>query len=47
MARRHLLCAALLLGVVLAGSLLSPDVRWQAWGRLRGRSLLPEAADPT
>jgi HEAT repeats len=39
MARRWLLRAGLLLGAVLAGALLSPEVRWQAWGRLRGEAL--------
>jgi hypothetical protein len=35
MARRVRLWAGLLLGLLLAAALLSPDVRWQAWGRLR------------
>jgi hypothetical protein len=33
-----LLRAVLLVAVVLAGALLVPDVRWQAWGRLRGEA---------
>jgi hypothetical protein len=39
MSRRWLLRAVLLLSVVLAGSLLSPDVRWPAWGWLHGEAL--------
>jgi HEAT repeats len=38
MSRRVLLRAGLLLGAVLAGSLLSPDVRWAVWGWLRGEA---------
>jgi hypothetical protein len=39
MSRRWLLRAVLLLAVLLAGSLLSPDVRWPLWGWLRGEAL--------
>ena len=39
MSRRVLLRAGLLLVIVLAGGLLLPDVRWVAWGRLRGEAL--------
>jgi hypothetical protein len=38
MSRRVLLRAGLLLGVVLAGALLVPDVRWWLWGHLRGEA---------
>jgi hypothetical protein len=38
MSRRWLLRAGVLLGVVLAGALALSDVRWQAWGRLRGEA---------
>ena len=38
MSRRVQLRAIVLLGVVLAGSLLSPDVRWWVCGRLRGEA---------
>ena len=36
MPRRWLLRAGLLLGIVLAGALAVPDVRWPLWGWLRG-----------
>jgi hypothetical protein len=38
MSRPWLLRAFLLLVVLLAGSLLSPDARWVVWGRLRGEA---------
>jgi hypothetical protein len=38
MPRRWPLRAGVLLGIVLAGVLLLPEVRWQAWGRLRGEA---------
>src|SRR5262245_38178810 len=38
MSRRVLLRAGLLLGVVLVGSLLSPDARWWLYGHLRGEA---------
>jgi hypothetical protein len=39
MSRRVLLRAGLLLGIVLAGALALPNVRWPLWGWLRGERL--------
>jgi HEAT repeat protein len=39
MSRRLLLRAVLLVGVVLAGALAEPDVRWPLWGWLRGEAM--------
>jgi HEAT repeat protein len=39
MSRRVLLRAVVLLGAVLTGTLVLPDLRWVAWGRLRGEAV--------
>ena len=38
MSRRRLLRVGVLVGVLLAGALAVPDMRWQVWGRLRGEA---------